>query len=366
MSHSADASGALPAGDVPPPLFLPKEGASSERALIDAAIAAGKVTVCPGVGEGELPHYANRFDGMTAAEARAEMKRENLRKRAVDEKFLKRRKEQGAAESNKPRRRPPRRPPPPKGGQRAYDMRRLGTGWEEIAGALGFSSKHTAYKSARAYAARSNLPWPVEVPAAGSGKQWSTLAERDRAIVEACRQGDYPADVAVRFELSRHRVVEIVKRDAPDLAIPKKRTGRRPKRARQAAPPKPRLPEKPCGKKKAPARRPAAKPPVNRNAERDRQIISDVRAGVPQRVIAEKLGMSNQRISAIVKRDAPELTQSKPLKPDDDAQIFVMRLNGISWDAISKVFGLKGKSRAVECAKRHAQRHGLAWPVVPA
>ena len=56
----------------PPPLALPKVDDPEARALIDAAIAAGKVTVCPGVGEGaSIEHYDDRHDGLTGAERRA-------------------------------------------------------------------------------------------------------------------------------------------------------------------------------------------------------------------------------------------------------------------------------------------------------
>ena len=148
----------------PPPLFLPRRHGrpDPDRPLIDAAIAAGRVTVCPGFGEGEVAHWDARFDGMTLPEYLAAREGESRRKQAVDEHF---RRAAGADEDK-------------------------ATGAE-----------------------RNRAGHPREQPR----RPRIDNSARNRQIVEDYAAGMSPARVAEKHGLAQKTALNIVKRDAPEI-----------------------------------------------------------------------------------------------------------------------------------------------------
>lgn len=271
MNKPVDKPGALLARYGPPaPLYLAKRSNPLDRHLIEEAIAAGKVTVCSGYGEGKTEHYSDRFKGMTRAEYREALKIESIKKKRADQKFFKAKEKKGKDPA-------PKRPrgvgagaalrqrsrAPAGRGEIAYGMRQGGAAWQDIASEVGLASQRSACKAARRHASCHNLPWPVEVPVKPQRTPWPEIAGRDQAIVEAARAGGHAVDIAKRFDMSRRRVGEIVKRDAPGLELPKRKAGR----PRKAAP---------VAKAKKPI------PQQHAMIERNREIVEATRAGIPQ------------------------------------------------------------------------------------
>ena len=206
----------------PPPLTLPKVDDPEARALIDAAIAAGRITVCPGFGEGAIiEHYDNRHDGLTGAERHEARKEEGKRLTKAASPKRKRDKQivedyragmlvtkimakhglkavqsvryiikrdapeimqpRGRPASAKPAPKPKRAPAAPKpatpkperpkaarhGRQRdsgkggeALKLRGEGMSWPAIAEALGYAAAKGAAKEAKKHAERHGQPWP--------------------------------------------------------------------------------------------------------------------------------------------------------------------------------------------------------------